>query len=749
MDKEKLKLKTVFLEILLRDFWDKKEPIASVLPKFPTIDNSRSFKGMIEKSITLLCPAQAFPVPIFRPCYFLKSSVMFSLEPIGSVLPKFPATDNLRGFTSKGDSIVTLICPAQAYPVPTHSPKLTSGDESRVLQAKQTATLTMQCPMQAFPIPKFRIQEVFILIFLLLEPVGSVAPRLSAGTSKIQTLEGQQIASLTLLCPAQSFPVPNYSSTLPKVSSKSKYDVIDYELHSQLALLCPAQGFPVPNFRTPKLLSNAKMVWFETKTDEDIALLCQGQGFPPPIFSLVSDVKGITIEKHSGHGVSLLCQAQEPVGTRAPKLMADSKYKHVERETNTEIPIFCQAQAYPVPSFRVSQFPHSGDFFLLLLEPVGVKGPVFSNDNLISAFNRVTGQSFALLCQAQGLPVPRFRLPPKSKLDAVTGKANQDLVLPCDAQGSPLPKFRYHFQSLIGQLFNFFHLEPVGSKAPTFSSDSKGFIFEKENGKSLALLCPAQALPAPLFSLNTRVKILVLSTKFVVEPITGVAPKVKDIDVGSLKKEVPINSMLLVLIVIFIEPTGKIAPKVPGQKYDGGKIYIYSQTKTAFLTCEVVGYPVPIFRFSECLLISLKILQFTEPTNNVPPKKIGAEFGGWRVVNINQGSVAWLTCQVTGFPVPIFMKFSFSEPTSNVSPKKDLVKFEGWQVLQVPFTDTAWLTCQFSIVLEPTSNVPPKKDGKKFEGWEILLVPQNKTVWLTCLVTGYPVPRYFKTAWLT
>nr|XP_015838878.1 PREDICTED: Down syndrome cell adhesion molecule isoform X6 [Tribolium castaneum] len=39
-------------------------------------------------------------------------------EPIGSVLPKFPATDNLRGFESKSNSTVTLLCPAQAFPVP-------------------------------------------------------------------------------------------------------------------------------------------------------------------------------------------------------------------------------------------------------------------------------------------------------------------------------------------------------------------------------------------------------------------------------------------------------------------------------------------------------------------------------------------------------------------------------------------------------------------------------------------------------
>lgn len=43
-----------------------------------------------------------------------------------------------------------------------------------------------------------------------LEPVGTVAPRVSAGTSKIQTLDGKGSSNLTLQCPAQAFPVPTY-----------------------------------------------------------------------------------------------------------------------------------------------------------------------------------------------------------------------------------------------------------------------------------------------------------------------------------------------------------------------------------------------------------------------------------------------------------------------------------------------------------------------------------------------------------
>ncbi|XP_066145672.1 cell adhesion molecule Dscam1 isoform X20 [Euwallacea fornicatus] len=45
---------------------------------------------------------------------------------------------------------------------------------------------------------------------VITEPMGSVGPRLSAGTSKIQTIDCSIGVNATLLCPAQSYPVPNY-----------------------------------------------------------------------------------------------------------------------------------------------------------------------------------------------------------------------------------------------------------------------------------------------------------------------------------------------------------------------------------------------------------------------------------------------------------------------------------------------------------------------------------------------------------
>lgn len=41
--------------------------------------------------------------------------------------------------------------------------------------------------------------------------------------------------------------------------------------------------------------------------------------------------------------------------------------------------------------------------------------------------------------------------------------------------------------------------EPVGFKAPVFSTDSKTFRFERDQNTTLALLCPSQAFPVPVY----------------------------------------------------------------------------------------------------------------------------------------------------------------------------------------------------------------------------------------------------------
>lgn len=51
---------------------------------------------------------------------------------------------------------------------------------------------------------------LYIFEFDLVEPLGIVAPRMSAGASKIQTLDVRKNDEFTLLCPAQSFPLASF-----------------------------------------------------------------------------------------------------------------------------------------------------------------------------------------------------------------------------------------------------------------------------------------------------------------------------------------------------------------------------------------------------------------------------------------------------------------------------------------------------------------------------------------------------------
>ncbi|XP_059477741.1 cell adhesion molecule Dscam2 isoform X43 [Neocloeon triangulifer] len=50
------------------------EPVGSVLPKFPTLDRSRTFDTKLNQSLTILCPAQAFPVPSYRWYKFIEGT---------------------------------------------------------------------------------------------------------------------------------------------------------------------------------------------------------------------------------------------------------------------------------------------------------------------------------------------------------------------------------------------------------------------------------------------------------------------------------------------------------------------------------------------------------------------------------------------------------------------------------------------------------------------------------------------------
>lgn len=56
--------------------------------------------------------------------------------------------------------------------------------------------------------------------------------------------------------------------------------------------------------------------------------------------------------------------------------------------------------------------------------------------------------------------------------------------------------------------------------------------------------------------------------------------------------------MIGLRIIISLEPTNNVPPKASGRKIDGSIILEVSSQKDIIITCEVSGYPVPIFRYA-------------------------------------------------------------------------------------------------------------------------------------------------------
>ncbi|XP_069356482.1 cell adhesion molecule Dscam1 isoform X9 [Maniola hyperantus] len=62
-------------------------------------------------------------------------------------------------------------------------------------------------------------------------------------------------------------------------------------------------------------------------------------------------------------------------------------------------------------------------------------------------------------------------------------------------------------------------------------------------------------------------------------------------------------------------------------------------------------------------------LVITEPTNKIAPRKNSAiHFEGWEVFFVPQNDVAFLTCQVAAFPVPVFRWYKFIDGTARKQP---------------------------------------------------------------------------------
>uniref|UniRef100_A0A1A9V526 Uncharacterized protein n=1 Tax=Glossina austeni TaxID=7395 RepID=A0A1A9V526_GLOAU len=282
------------------------------------------------------------------------------------------------------------------------APKINAHDELTMVRSRLQQNVTLLCPAQSYPVPVFRqfkgnlsLKQYFL--YNVLEPVDIAGPRLTSG-DKTRIVDEMLNGSITLLCPK---PI---SSTVPKVNSLAKFDVKTFAIRTTFALLCPAQGYPVPIFSTaPKVPPvSARPIHIGILTC--VSLLCPAQAYPKPHFRPTVYFFMDFLSKH-------FSDVTEPTGAKAPTLPGDIQWSGIVRKKK---PIGFKKPNFPdeVQTFA-HQAPVTNTLALICQEPMGSKAPTFSSDSKGSIFVRSTKSSFALLCQAQAYPVPIIRNLPK------------------------------------------------------------------------------------------------------------------------------------------------------------------------------------------------------------------------------------------------------------------------------------------------------------------------------------------------
>ncbi|KAL1463714.1 hypothetical protein WDU94_015440 [Cyamophila willieti] len=372
-----------------------------------------------------------------------------------------------------------------------------------------------------------------------LEPVGATKPKIST-TDKLQALEGLAGRGITVLCPAQAFPsrLVLQNPKCPGIRSKvwrSPVEVtLPYFVSSKPFLSLSTE--PV-GLKSPTFSSDLKSSSFTRRVGQGFGLLCQAQGYPAPMYRAIRcrssgsiatlDCQGNPLEKEilggsiasernqaiayiklnssQGHIISRMTKTHEPVGLKAPTFSSTFDLTQFRKKAATGFALLCEAQAYPPPLFRVycigTLFRGRGTFTpnVIYTEPVGFKAPTFSSASDSARFKKRSASSFALLCEAQAYPVPHFR----TNFIFLLGYPSErrENQRNCESRrplGNKIQESRIRWFGHVEKRDESY-IEPVGFKAPTFSSVSDIIRFKKAGGSSFALLCEAQAYPVPLF----------------------------------------------------------------------------------------------------------------------------------------------------------------------------------------------------------------------------------------------------------
>ncbi|KAK9746051.1 hypothetical protein QE152_g6348 [Popillia japonica] len=103
----------------------------------------------------LVCPAQAYPKPSYR--YFPSYLVCSGKEPVGLRGPRLLADVKSTTIEKPTRNGLSLLCQAQAFPMPIfRAPNLQADSKFKHVERRSNSDLSLFCQAQAYPSPTFR-----------------------------------------------------------------------------------------------------------------------------------------------------------------------------------------------------------------------------------------------------------------------------------------------------------------------------------------------------------------------------------------------------------------------------------------------------------------------------------------------------------------------------------------------------------------------------------------------------------------
>ncbi len=134
-------------------------------------------------------------------------------------------------------------------------------------------------------------------------------------------------------------------------------------------------------------------------------------------------VSRVTLNKFGEKNLTnrFFLQKKEPTSSSAPRFASRSSVHLMRQDFDTSFSLFCPAQAFPTPVFRLALCPSRHSELLkkvkkkkefhqrkCFAEPTSSAAPRFAA-KMSMILEQRRDRSSSLLCQAQGYPTPAFR----------------------------------------------------------------------------------------------------------------------------------------------------------------------------------------------------------------------------------------------------------------------------------------------------------------------------------------------------